>query len=498
MRGNKRLIQGITVVSIAGVLVFSVNFSKPQIMQTEAAIQINQDGTAGLTAALASDEQIEQYLSQPLSDEKNQINQTSASDSKKNSDDSDAAGNTASDDKNVDLDAAAKDVKTATVDTKEKTTPESTKASEDAKTVKNVKTADEKKEAEATEKIEKKETENKKNTANTKEANTKESTEKEKTNSKKTKKSANKISNSVKKKWKGKLMADVDKALNIRKAESKDAEVVGKLRKGDVAKVLKKGGEWTKIESGNVKGYVSNDYCVYGMDAYKLAKKVCGTYASVKADGLRIRSKASEKATVLDAVYDGDKLKVNKKAKEKDGWVAVNDNGTKGYVSADYVKVALETGEAITIEEEQAQIAEQEKAERLANSQNATASSDSVAAVSSSVQASSDDLTLLSAIIYCEAGGERYEGQVAVGAVVMNRVKSSSYPNSISGVVYQSGQFTPAGSGALSRALSNGSYKNCISAAREALAGADNTGGAKYFHRVNGDAGLVIGNHVFY
>ena len=164
-------------------------------------------------------------------------------------------------------------------------------------------------------------------------------------------------------------------------------------------------------------------------------------------------------------------------------------------MSEEYVKVGLGVGEAISIEEEQAMIAAQQKAEQA--SLRSVSSSASTAASSSSL-VSSNDLTLLSAIIFCEAGGESYAGQVAVGAVVLNRVKSSSFPNSISGVVYQSGQFSPVANGALARALSNGNYRHCTSAAQAALAGSDNTGGAKFFHRVNGAAGLVIGNHVFY
>ena len=170
-------------------------------------------------------------------------------------------------------------------------------------------------------------------------------------------------------------------------------------------------------------------------------------------------------------------------------------NGMKGYVSEDYVKVGLGVGEAISIEEEQAMLAAQRKAEQASLR---SVSSSGSTAVSSASAVSSSDLTLLSAIIFCEAGGESYAGQVAVGAVVLNRVKSSSFPNSISGVVYQSGQFSPVANGALSRALSNGNYRHCASAAQAALAGSDNTGGAKFFHRVNGAAGLVIGNHVFY
>lgn len=63
------------------------------------------------------------------------------------------------------------------------------------------------------------------------------------------------------------------------------------------------------------------------------------------------------------------------------------------------------------------------------------------------------ELRLLTAIIYCEAGNESYKGKVAVGNVVLNRVRSSKFPKTVKGVIYQSGQFTPARSGSLSKAL---------------------------------------------
>ena len=68
------------------------------------------------------------------------------------------------------------------------------------------------------------------------------------------------------------------------------------------------------------------------------------------------------------------------------------------------------------------------------------------------------DKELLASLIFCEAGNQHYEGQVAVGAVVMNRVKSGSYPDSIADVIYQSGQFTPAMTGWLDSVLANGGY----------------------------------------
>ena len=110
---------------------------------------------------------------------------------------------------------------------------------------------------------------------------------------------------------------------------------------------------------------------------------------------------------------------------------------------------------------------------------------------------SSDDVSLLAAIIYCEAGNQSYEGMVAVGAVVMNRVSSPSFPNSISEVIYQSGQFTPASSGTLASALANGVPSTCYDAAVAAMNGENPVGGALYFNTGSGK-GIKIGAHQFY
>ena len=110
---------------------------------------------------------------------------------------------------------------------------------------------------------------------------------------------------------------------------------------------------------------------------------------------------------------------------------------------------------------------------------------------------SSDDTSLLAALIYCEAGNQSYEGMVAVGAVVMNRVYSSSFPNSISEVIYQSGQFTPASSGSLASALANGVPSSCYEAASAAISGENPVGSALYFNTGSG-SGIQIGDHQFY
>lgn len=293
--------------------------------------------------------------------------------------------------------------------------------------------------------------------------------------------------------WQDKLMADVDDYLCVRAKADKDSEVVGKMYKGDRAVIKKEGKTWTKIESGNVKGYVKNEYCVFGTDALEYAKKNCDTVAKVETDGLRVRSEADADASVVKAVGKGDKLVVDTKADEVEGWVAVKLNSKTYYVSAEYVTVKLDTGKAITIAEEQA--AKKKAAASSSNGQTTTTST----APGNSLAASADEETLLAALIQCEAGGCGVECMTAVAAVVINRVHSGSYPNTIYGVIYQRGQFGPASSGRLEQRLANGVSSSARQAAQAALAGSDPTGGAKSFKLASsGHAGVVIGPIVFY
>lgn len=107
------------------------------------------------------------------------------------------------------------------------------------------------------------------------------------------------------------------------------------------------------------------------------------------------------------------------------------------------------------------------------------------------------DRELLASLIFCEAGNQPYEGQVAVGAVVMNRVKSGAYPNTISEVIYQSAQFTPAMTGWLDSVRANAGYTaSAMQAAEEALAGSSPVGDCLYFS--TGGWGMRIGDHYFH
>ena len=297
--------------------------------------------------------------------------------------------------------------------------------------------------------------------------------------------------------WQNRVMADVKKQMNVRAEASAEAELVGRFRKGDVAEIVEIGEEWTKIRSGNVEGYVKSSYCLYGLDALAYAKENVDTRATVTVNGLRVRSEAStETGSIVASVSKGATLIVKTDVEVPEGWVAVGYTGKTRYVSSEYVDVQFATSEAITIAEEK-EIA-RKKAEEEAK-RKAKQTTEITVVQRESYDATTDEILLLAALIQCEAGGESYEGKLAVGAVVMNRVRSSRYPNSISDVIYSPGQFTPAGNGKVASVLERGPKDSCIQAAQEAVNGVDNTNGAKSFRQTKtGRAGLVIGGHVFF
>ncbi len=173
--------------------------------------------------------------------------------------------------------------------------------------------------------------------------------------------------------------------------------------------------------------------------------------------------------------------------------------------AAEEARRAQEESERIAAEKEAAaQQAAQEEAARQAAEQEVaqqaaqqTASQQISVAQQPAVAATSSEQALLAAIIFCEAGNQPYEGQVAVGAVIMNRVRSSVYPNSIAEVIYQAGQFGPAMTGWLDSVLASGSYTStAMQAAADALAGSNPIGDCLYFGC--GNYGIQIGDHFFH
>ncbi len=287
----------------------------------------------------------------------------------------------------------------------------------------------------------------------------------------------------VKEKVSNLVMANVNSTLNIRVEPDVDAEKVGRLYKDCGGVILERKDGWTKLQSGNVVGWARDQYLLFGEEAEALAASVGITMAKVNVDVLNVRVQPDTEAEVLGQVAVNYKAEVI--GEQQDGWVHINYDGQEGYVVAEYVDIVFEIDAGETAEEIEAR--EKEEMEKKRYKQYGE------------YEVDDETLTLFAALIHCEARGESYEGQVAVGAVVMNRVRSKAYPNTIRGVIYASGQFTPACNGTLDRVLEKGYIQaSCFEAAIEALSGYSNVGDMTHFRVNDGRDGLVIGNHVFY
>ena len=287
-------------------------------------------------------------------------------------------------------------------------------------------------------------------------------------------------------KWDGMVMAKVDSSVSVRADATTEAAVIGKMFKGDAGEIVEQGEGWTMIQSGDVTGWVSDEYLAFGQEAEERAEADVPKVATVTAQTLKVRDTASMEAPVIDLIGKGETIEVGE---EQDGWLEIiYSDGDINYISAEYVEVNYDYGEAKTIEEVRKEEAERKAAEEK---EKRTANLGAIAA-------SADDLTLLAALIQAEAGNQPYEGQVGVGAVVMNRVRSGAYPNSIQAVISAPGQFGPVASGRVSAILAAGPKASCMQAAQAALNGETTVGTLTHFRRAGGLDGLVIGNHVFY
>lgn len=143
-------------------------------------------------------------------------------------------------------------------------------------------------------------------------------------------------------------IAVVDGNLNVREAASTDASVVGKMPNKAACEILGTEGEWTKITSGEVSGYVKSEYLVTGDQAAALAEEVKETIAKVTTTTLYVREEPNTDCSIMTSMPMGEELEV---IEELDGWVKVNVDSDEGYVSADYVEISTELPTAMTMTE---------------------------------------------------------------------------------------------------------------------------------------------------
>ena len=179
---------------------------------------------------------------------------------------------------------------------------------------------------------------------------------------------------------------------------------------------------------------------------------------------------------------------VQEEAEEEASWDFADTVTDIQEDAVDQTKAAAEEAKRLAEEKAAQEAAAQAEKEAQEQAEQAQASS--------AVNASASEQELLAALIFCEAGNQPYDGQVAVGAVVMNRVRSGSFPDTITDVIYQSGQFTPAMTGWLDSVLASDGYTDsAMKAAADALAGSTPIGDCLYFS--TGGGGYQLGDHYF-
>ena len=138
--------------------------------------------------------------------------------------------------------------------------------------------------------------------------------------------------------------------VNVRKKPNTDSKVVGKLYRGSAAKIVKKVGDWVKIKSGQVEGYIMSDYLAIGYSAEKMVDKFGTKIATINTETLKVREAKNTDCAVLTLVSGEESFEVIREDKD---WVKIMvDGDTKGFVSKEYVDITVKFKKAVSIEEE--------------------------------------------------------------------------------------------------------------------------------------------------
>ncbi len=335
---------------------------------------------------------------------------------------------------------------------------------------------------------------------------------------------------------------DAKDMLDIHAEANRASAVVGQVMDDGHVAILAKYNDWVQIQAGEIAGWVpaenlveteiSNEEAVAANEQV-IAERTGATASEdeffaeeeVQQDETAaLQAEASEavqnEIEEVQTAEEAARLEAEAQAKaaeeaarlEAEAQAKAAEKAARLEAEAQAKAAAEEAARAEAEAKAAAEAQAAEEAARLAAEAQAKAAAEEAARIAAEAQQaalaaqaaqtaaiSAEELKLLANIIYCEAGSESYVGKVAVGNVIMNRVKSASQPNTITEVVYAKGQFSPVRNGSLQRALSSDKADAaCYQAAIEALAGAQPVGGKLFFRRNNGRSGQVIGHHVFY
>ena len=298
---------------------------------------------------------------------------------------------------------------------------------------------------------------------------------------------------------------DAKDMLDIHAEANTASAVIGQVMEDGHVAILAKYNDWVQIQAGEIAGWVP---------AENLVETEISNEEAVAANEQVIAERTGATASEDEFFAEEEVQQDETAALQAEASEAAQNEIEEVQAAEEAARLEAEAQakaaeEAARIEAEAQAKAAAEEAARIAAEAQAKAAAEEAARIAAEAQQaalaaqtaaiSAEELKLLANIIYCEAGSESYVGKVAVGNVIMNRVKSASQPNTITEVVYAKGQFSPVRNGSLQRALSSDKADAaCYQAAIEALAGAQPVGGKLFFRRNNGRSGQVIGHHVFY
>ena len=282
---------------------------------------------------------------------------------------------------------------------------------------------------------------------------------------------------------------DAKDMLDIHAEANTASAVIGQVMEDGHVAILAKYNDWVQIQAGEIAGWVP---------AENLVETEISNEEAVAANEQVIAERTGETASEDEFFAEEEVQQDETAALQAEASEAAQNEIEEVQAAEEAARIEAEA-QAKAAAEEAAQLAAQAQAKAAEEAARLAAEAQQAALAAQTAAISAEELKLLANIIYCEAGSESYVGKVAVGNVIMNRVKSASQPNTITEVVYAKGQFSPVRNGSLQRALSSDKADAaCYQAAIEALAGAQPVGGKLFFRRNNGRSGQVIGHHVFY
>lgn len=271
-----------------------------------------------------------------------------------------------------------------------------------------------------------------------------------------------------------KAIANVTEYVNIRQNASSDSTRLGKLYQNGIVTVLGTEGEWTKVQTGSMTGYIFSDYLHLGADALTYGDSIGAYNAVVTVNTLNVRTAPTTESELLTTLRKGDVFRARLADSTKE-WIAIQyDKDTVAYVYAEYVTLKCTLKEGITMEEEAAS----SKAAKIERAHVVTIP----ITYRDPIEVSEETEYLLATLVAMESEWEPYEGKLAVANVVINRLLSGRWGDSIEDVVYAKGQFYGANDGRVEQFQKKGFHEDCYKAAKEALSGKNNIGDFIFFH----------------